>query len=165
MKCKDIERMVIASSGELRDAEQLSAIHSHVEHCSQCSGLKDDVESLRVLLQRRAEPVLPEDLDKKTYQMCKSEIHSLRKNTQGFKFRQQMQSIPMYMKIVFSSLLIVVVIWFFLFFKDFGLEGESLSLPAIIGLFLIIQNVGMLLLSPLLIRRFRSKDIQHTIYS
>ena len=157
--------MVIASSDRFQDSEEYRSILLHIEHCSRCAHLKEDVESLRSLMKGRAEPNLPEELDKKTYQMCKSEIHSLQKNTQRFNFRQQRKSIPMYMKIVFSSLFVVVVIWIFSFFNDFGLEGEALSLPAIIGLFLIIQNAGMLLFAPLLLRRFRSKEIQHTIYS
>ena len=160
MKCKDIKRLVIESSGGRQDSEELKTMRSHVEHCSKCLHLKDDVESLRSLLHKRPNLVLPEDLDKKTYQMCKSEIHSLKNNTQRFNFRQQMQSIPMHMKIVFISLLVGIIFWMFSFFDGFGLEGESLSLPAIIGLFLIVQNAVMLLFSPLLIRRFRSKEIQ-----
>ena len=158
MKCKDIERKIIESSEGLQDSEPLNAIQLHVEHCPKCSHLKEDVESLRILLQRRAEPVLPEDLDKTTYQKCLSEIQSLQKNTQKVKFRQQMQSIPIHMKVAFISLLVVMGIWIFSFLKDFGSGGgETLSMPIIFGLFLIIQNAMMLLFTPLLIRRFRSK--------
>ncbi len=160
MKCKDIEHKIIASSGGLTDSEQLKIIHSHVEHCSKCSHLKEDVESLRNLLQQRTEPNLPEDLDKKTYQMCQNEIQTLQKNTRGFNFQQHMQSIPIHMKIVFISFLVVMVIWFFTSFKDIGSGGgESLSMPMIFGLFLIIQNAMMLLFAPLLIRLIRSKKL------
>lgn len=160
MKCKDIERKIIASSGGLQDSEQLNAIHLHVEHCSKCSHLKEDVESLRSLLQQRPNLVLPEDLDKKTYQKCLSEIQSLQKNTQKVKLRQQLQSIPIYMKVVFIFLLVVMVIWMFSFLEDIGSGGgESLSMPVIFGLFLIIQNAVMLLFAPLLIRRFRAKKL------
>ncbi|MCJ7580577.1 MAG: hypothetical protein MUP98_08590 [Candidatus Aminicenantes bacterium] len=166
MKCKDIEHLVIASSGGLSDSKQLDVVRSHVELCDKCLHLKEDVESLRSLLNRRVEPVLPEDLDKKTYQLCKSEIHSLQKNSQRVNFRQHMQAIPIYMKVVFIALLVIMSIWFFFLFEDFGSGGgESLSMAMIFGLFLIIQNAMMLLFSPLLISRFRSKKIQHTIYS
>jgi len=160
MKCKDIKRMVIASSDGLQDSEELKVVRQHFENCTKCSHLKEDVESLRSLVHHQPNLVLPEELDKKTYQMCKSEIKTLQQNTQRFNFRRHFQSIPMHMKVVFISLLVGVVFWMFSFFEGFGLEGESLSLPAIIGLFLIIQNAVMLLFSPLLIRRFRSKEIQ-----
>ncbi len=160
MKCKDIERLVIASSGRLPDSKQLNAIHLHVEHCLRCSRLKEDVESLRSLIQQRPDLDLPEDLDKKTYQKCLSEIQSLQKNKQKVKLRQPLQSIPKYMKGVFIFLLVVMVIWFFSFFEDFGIGGgESLSMPTIFGMFLIIQNAMMLLFAPLLIRLIRSKKI------
>lgn len=159
MKCKDIKRKIIELSGRLQDSKQLDAIHSHVEHCSKCLHLKEDVESLRSLLQRRAEPNLPEYLDKKTYQMCKSEIQSFQKNRQRADFQQHMQFIPIHMKVVFISLLVVMGIWLFSIFEDFGFGGESFSMPTIFGLFLIIQNVMMLLFAPLLIRRFRSKKL------
>ncbi len=160
MKCKDIKRLVIASSGKLPDSKQLHAINLHVEHCIRCTRLKEDMESLRSLLQQRPNLVLPEDLDKKTYQKCLSEIQSLQKNTQRASFWQHMQSIPTHMKVVFISLLVVMVIWFFSFFEDFGSGGgEPLSMPAIFGLFLIIQNAMMLLFAPLLIRRFRTKKL------
>ncbi len=158
MKCKDIERLVIASSDKLPDSKQLHAIHLHVEHCIKCSRLKEDIESLRSLLQQRTNLALPEDLDKRTYQKCLSEIQSLQKNTQRGKFRQQMQSIPIHMKVVFISLLVVMGIWIFSFLKDFGIGGgDTLSMPMIFGLFFIIQNVMMLLFAPLLIRRFKTK--------
>jgi len=160
MKCKDIERLVIASSGKLPDSKQFHAIHLHVEHCTKCSRLKEDMESLRSLLQQRPDPVFPEDLDKKTHQKCLSEIQSLQKNKQRAGFQQHLQSIPIHMKVVFISLLVVMVIWFFSNIENFGSGGgESLSMPTIFGLFLIIQNAMMLLFAPLLIRRFRSKKL------
>ncbi len=158
MKCKDIERLVIASSDKLPDSKQLHAIHLHVEHCIKCSRLKEDVESLRSLLQQRTNLALPEELDKKTYQMCKNEIQSLQKNAHGTSFRQHMQTIPLHMKIAFISLPVVMVIWVFSFIEDIGTGGgEFLSMPTIFCLFLIIQNAMMLLFAPLLIRRFRTK--------
>jgi len=159
MKCKDIERIVIASSGRLPDSKQLNEIRLHLEHCSRCLRLKEDMESLRSLLKRRAEPNLPEDLDKKTYQKCLSKIHSLQNNKKKVNLQQQLQSIPIHMKVVFISLLVLTVIWIFPFFQDFGLVGETLSVSTIFGLFWIIQNAMMLLFTPLLIRRFRSNKI------
>jgi len=159
MKCKDIERLVIKSSGKLPDSKQLETIHLHVEHCNKCSRLKEDVESLRSLLRQRPTLVLPEDLDKKTYQKCVSEIQSLQKNKQRAGFGQHMQSIPIHMKAVFISFLVLTVIWIFPFFKDFGFSGEPLSVSTIFGLFWIIQNAMMLLFAPLLIRRFRPNKL------
>ncbi len=165
MKCKDIESLIIASSGGLPDSKQLHSIQLHVEHCSKCSHLREEVESLRSLLQRRAEPNLPEDLDKKTYLQCLSEIHSLQNNKKKVNLQQQLQSIPIHMKVVFISLLVLTVIWIFPVFKDFGIAGEPLSVATIFGLFWIIQNVMMLLFAPLLIRRYQSKKTQNTIFS
>jgi len=165
MKCKDIEGLIIASSGGLVDSKQLNAIYLHVEHCNRCLRLREDIESIRGLLQQRPNPVLPEDLDKKTYQKCQSEIQSLQKNTQRINFRHHMQSIPIHMKVAFISFLVVMVIWMFSFFEDFGSGGgESLSMPTIFGLFLIIQNAMMLLFAPLLIRRFRSKKLNTQLF-
>lgn len=160
MKCKDIEHLVLASSGKLPDSKQLHAIHLHVEHCIRCSRLKEDIESLRSLIQQRPNLVLPEDLDKKTYLRCQKEIQSLQNNKKKVSLQHHLQTIPIHMKVVFISLLVVTVIWIFPFFKDFGFVGESLSLPTIFGLFLIIQNAMMLLFAPLLIRRFRSKKFK-----
>jgi hypothetical protein len=159
MKCKDIERMVIASSGGLPDSKQLDGVRLHVEHCGRCARLIEDMESLRSLLQRRAEPELPGDLDRKTYLKCLSEMQSLQKNKEKINLQQQLQSIPVYMKAVFIALFVVTIIWIFPFFKDFGFAGESLSFSTILGLFFIIQNAMMILFAPLLIQRFRSKKI------
>ncbi len=165
MKCKEIKSLIIASSGGLQDPNQLNAIDSHVEHCIKCSRLKEDMESLRNLMHRRGEPNLPEDLDKKTYLECLSEIHSLQNNKKKAYLQKQLLSIPIYMKVVFISLLVLTVIWIFPVFQDFGIAGEPLSVATIFGLFWIIQNVMMLLFAPLLIRRYQSKKTQNTIFS
>ena len=165
MKCKDIETLIIESSGEFRDLDERETVFSHIEQCRRCSRLKEEMENMRSHLQQDTKPNLPEDLDKATYLKCLNELHSLQNNKKKSGLQQQIHSIPIYMKIVFVSLLVLTVFWIFPIFKDFGLAGDSLSVPTIFGLFWIIQNVMMLLFAPLLIRRYHSKKMQHTIFS
>lgn len=165
MKCKDIKGKIIASSERLSASKQFHEIHSHVEDCSDCFHLKEDVESLRSLLLRSAPLVLPKELDKNTYLKCRKELHSLQMGERTTKIQQHLQSIPLYMKLVFMALLVLTGVWVVPFFKDFGFSGETLSASTIIGLFWIIQNVMILLLAPLLLRRSPLKKTQHTVTS
>ncbi len=165
MKCKDIEKLIIESSGEFSSLEERERILSHIQHCSRCSRLQEDLGNLRGLLNRGCEPDLPEDLDKKTYLKCLSEIYSLQNDKKKESLQKQLQSIPLYMKVVFISLLALTIFWIFPFFEDFGFADENLSFSTILGLFWIIQNIMMLLFAPLLIRRYQSKKNQDTFIS
>lgn len=163
MKCKDIEGLLIESSGKKLDKRQFVEIERHAGHCARCARFKEDLENIRSVLGHMPRPTLPEDLDNKTYQMCKAEMASFKVEGKVFGSKAWFKSIPAFMKVAFICLIVLTAVWAILLFKDFSL-GESLSAPTIVILFLIIQNALMLLFAPLLLRRFRSKNPgMHTI--
>jgi hypothetical protein len=159
MKCKDIERLVIESSSERQDRSRMAEVEKHIEHCAACARLKEDLENMRNVLERMPQRPLPEDLDKKTYQMCRAELKTLLAEGKPARVWSWSRSIPTYIKVALISLLVLTVLWTASLLRDFRLE-ESLSVSTIIVLSLIIQNAMMLLFAPLLLRRFRSKKSQ-----
>lgn len=165
MKCKDIEQWIYESSPENLDVELRDTVFQHLQNCSRCARLKEDMDGIRKLLQQRACPNLPEELDRSTYLKCRDEIHSLQDDKKKIGLGQHIQTIPVSMKIAFIALLVLTAVWILPIFEDFGFGGESVSFSTILGLFWIIQNVVMLLFAPLLIRRYQSKKEQQTNFS
>ena len=141
MRCKDIERLIVNASEGGVNQEELRAIEDHVSSCEQCARLHEELEGIRVCLRNSSKPVLPDELVKKTQELCYREMESLRGAPQKSERRIRNHSIP---KLIWAAITSLIVITGFLLLpliRDIELE-QTFSFPAVVVLFLIIQNAG-----------------------
>jgi anti-sigma factor RsiW len=164
MKCKDIENLVIESSSERLDEETKEEMERHMKDCVRCARLEEEMAGIRNAFPRQSRPALPQDLDERTYQLCRTEMTSPQREGEVFGGKAWLKSIPFSIKAAFISLIVLTVIWTVPLLRELKLE-ESLSVAAIILLSLIFQNTVMLIFSPLLLRRFRMKRARFETYS
>ncbi|NOR53920.1 MAG: hypothetical protein GQ536_07525 [Candidatus Aminicenantes bacterium] len=157
MKCKDIERLVIESSKDELSAEDLSRIKQHILHCSKCAQLEDDLKKIRVFLKKTAPPPPPVKLVRQTQLMCHTEINAFKAGVKKFPGLSSSRLIPKYMWAALIMLITLTVILFSPLLTEFNLE-QPLSFQAVVVLFLMIQNAGMLFFAPVLIRKYRSTN-------
>ena len=164
MKCKDIERQIIESSSERLDEKKKLEIERHMKGCADCGRFEEEMDGIRKTLLRQSKPVLPEDLDKRTYQLCREALASPQREGEVFGRKAWLKSIPFSIKAAFLCLIVLTIIWAVPQLEEFKLD-DSLSAASIIILSVIFQNALMLILSPLLLRRFRMKRARFETYS
>jgi len=137
--------------------EELNAVEGHVSSCPRCARFQEELEGIRVCLRNSSKPVLPDDLARKTRDLCYAEIASLRSAPQKAERSERSRSIP---KLIWAAIASLIVITGFLLFplmRDIELE-ETFSFPALVVLFLIIQNAAMLFFTPVILKKFRSHN-------
>lgn len=155
MRCKDIERMIMASSDEELSPEEIKAVEEHLAGCAHCAQLRDDLKKIWMGVKSMPKPVLPPELAEKTRQMCYSEWKKRSEATKS-ALRASPSPIPIY---VWGVLIVLTVLTMFItipVISEIKLD-EPLTFKSTAVLTLIIQNAAMLFFAPILIRKYRSK--------
>lgn len=155
MRCKNIERLIMASSDEELSPEEIKAVEEHLAGCTHCAQLRDDLKKIWMGVKSMPKPVLPPDLVEKTRQVCYSEW---KKQSEAAKsaLRVSPSPIPIY---VWAVLIVLTVLTMFItipVISEIKLD-EPLTFKSAAVLALIIQNAVMLFFAPILIRKYRSK--------
>ncbi len=154
MKCKKARRRIIELSGENRESQEESKIHAHLSQCERCGAWVDDLTSLREQMKHLTEPIPSHQIVEKTRRACHDQLVGASVLKNRVHSNRQPQSLPEFIKWVLPPLMLFTIGWILWHIGD--LEPEiSLTSPAVFSLFLIIQNGVMLLLAPVLLRRFR----------
>jgi hypothetical protein len=157
MRCKDIERLIVGASEGGLSQEELRAIGDHVSSCVKCTRLQEELEGIRVCLRNSSQPVLPDVLIQKTRELCYAEMESLRRTPQKSERPVRNHAIP---KLIWAAITSLIVITGFLLLpliRDIEME-QPFSFPAVVVIFLIIQNAAMLFFTPVILRKFRSHN-------
>jgi len=156
MKCEEYEYLIIESSErDLTDEEQ-QKLKKHFSQCENCSQFKKNIEEICLSLKRSVPPPLPVNLDKKTKHLCADEI-----NRKKRLFRREQKPfrvpVPRFIWVVFIILIILTSLLLFPELKNVN-SDQPLSLWTILMLTVILQNAVMLFLSPVIIRRYKTKQ-------
>ncbi len=155
MRCKDIERLIIASTWKDLSREELLLIKEHTQQCAQCTLFQSEYKNLRLSLKNNPAPALPEKLDRSTYKICRKALNLQKKSA---------PAIPPLIWGVLAVLIALSVILFVPVFRDLILN-EPLSSQALFVLTFLIQNTVMLFFTPILIKNFREKKQGLNIFS
>lgn len=163
MRCKHIERLIIASSDEELSPEEVKAVEEHMLDCAQCAQLRDDLKKIWMDMKAIPKPVLPPELAEKTRQRCYAE---LKKQSEARKsaLLTPPSPIPIY---VWAVLIAVTFLTMFItipVISEIKLD-EPLTFKSAAVLMLIIQNAVMLFFAPILIRKYRSKKQDISVFS
>jgi anti-sigma factor RsiW len=157
MRCKDIERLIIDASESDLSQEELRAIEEHVSSCAKCAQFQEELEGVRVCLRNSSRPALPDELIERTRELCFAEMESLRGGPQKSDRRIRNHSIPKLVWAAIASLILITGFLLLPLIRDLELE-KAFSFPAVVVLFLIIQNAAMLFFTPVILRKFRSQN-------
>ena len=156
MRCKDIERLIVDASEGGLSQEEIRGIEQHVSSCAKCACFQEDLEGIRVCLKNTSAPELPDAFLQKTRELCYEEIRSLAA-TQKVGYRTGNHSIPKLIWTAIASLIVSTGFLLLPLIRDLELE-QTFSFPAVVVLFLIIQNAAMLFFTPVILRKFRSQN-------
>lgn len=157
MKCKDIEQLIIDSLEKDLSEEELSRIEQHVSQCERCQRFEEDLKNIRMYLKKIKTIAPSAELMRRTLALCHSELttrHGLDKKT-----IHQIRSapIPLLIWVAFVSLTALTVTLALPLLRGLQLT-QTLSLPIVVVLAIMIQNAVMLCFAPLLLRRYGSMN-------
>jgi anti-sigma factor RsiW len=157
MRCKDIERLIIASSDEDLSSEELKAIEQHVGLCAHCARFQEELGKIRKGIKAMATPELSADLAENTRLRCYAEMKKQREAAlEKRSSRSLSRPIPVYVWITLFVLTLLTMVIIFPVIREIRLD-QTLTFKAAAVLTLIIQNAVMLFFAPILIRKYRSK--------
>jgi hypothetical protein len=127
--------------------------NDHLEACGDCREFKRKIRLLQQGVRDIPSPVLADDCDRSTRQLCHREIASVPAGKAVTRHIPNGTRIP---RPVYLALMVLVTLTLIVIFPVVGKWPFELqwSLREILSLALVFQNAVMLLLSPLLIRRY-----------
>lgn len=157
MRCKDIERLLIDSSGRDLNEEKLASMEQHILHCARCKSFHDNLKEIRICLGKMTRPNPSSELVKRTLSMCHAKIDSLYSADKETSRQTHSPSVPKYIWAAFITLIFLTVILMCPLLKFLELD-QFLSFQEILLITLIAQNAGMLFSIPLLIHRKRLRS-------
>jgi len=157
MRCKDIERLIIASWDEDLSSEELKAIEQHVSLCSHCARLREELGKIRTGIKAMPTPGLSPDLVENTRLRCYAEMKKQQEAArERNSSRTHSRPIPVYVWATLFVLTLLTMVIILPVIREIRFD-QALSFKAAAVLTLIIQNAVMLFFAPILIRKYRSK--------
>jgi hypothetical protein len=160
MKCRDVERLLVLGFDKIPDAESREALRAHLEACARCASGAEELEGLRTALPRRGGdiPAPPAALIEKTRILCHEKLRLPEPSPGTPVLNSRLRRVPPAVWAATAGLLLMTAFILVPFFGEV-LLSEPLSYVSWIGLGFIVQNVLMLLSSPLLLRRWRRAEM------
>lgn len=161
MKCRDVERRLILGSDEIPDDGGREALRAHLEACPRCASIAEEIDGLRRVLPGGGGVIAapPAALLEKTRRLCLERLDALESKPvrSAPRLNGAFCRIPPAVWAATAGLALLTALIFVPFFGDVILS-ERLSYVSWIGLSFIVQNMLMLLASPLLIGRWRRAE-------
>lgn len=161
MKCRDVERELVLRSDEIPNGEVRKALRAHLEACPCCASIANEIERLRRAVPGSGgiPPVLPAALLEETRRLCHERIKAREANPvrPASRLNGAFRRIPPAVWATTAGLLLLTAFILVPFFGEV-LLSEPLSYISWVGLGFVVQNVLMLLASPLLFRRVRGAE-------
>ena len=165
MKCRDVERRIVAGNGGAGGDIVHDAVLAHIAACPRCAAIVKDLGELRGILAGRGLSAPPAALAERTRRLCLGRIEA--GATAGTAVSETMRPVAgangalrRIPRGVWAATIGLLVLTGFLFAPFFGevLRSEPLSYASWVGLGFLAQNVFMLFFSPLLLRRRRRAE-------
>ncbi len=157
MKCKDIELLIIDSGEKDLSEEELSRLEQHVSQCKRCQRFEEDLKNIRNSFKKIKMLDPSAELTRKTLALCHSELSTRQAMESRTAHQVRSTPIPLFVWIAFVSLTALTVILALPLLGGLQLT-QTLSLPIVVVLAIMIQNAVMLCFAPLLLRRYGSKN-------
>jgi len=151
MKCQDIQKLIIEQSDAAISPNQKRIIEDHLVDCPQCKQFFEDLIRIRCSIQEQPFPTLSEKIQSQTLIQCH---RILELNKKGVAANSP---VPKWLWIALGICLAIAIFWLSTLGKQF-LENKNLSPGNIHVLLFILQNIIMLVLTPVLMKQYQQKQ-------
>ncbi len=149
MSCKTIERLILESEERPLAEGDRRQVEGHLRKCPGCRRFKNDRQAIREALGGFRPEGLPPSLDLRTRRLCREALSGAEAGSRA--------KIPV--PVIVASVLfsVLAVVWLTIALGDVE-PGQPVPSGAWAAIAFIVQNVLMLVLSPVLLRGARPRD-------
>jgi len=149
MTCKTIERLILESEERPLAEGDRRKVEGHLRDCARCRRFQNDRLAVRESLAGFRPAGLPPSLDLRTRRLCRDALSGA-----GTEVRAK---IPV--PVIIASVLfgVLAVVWLTIALADVE-PGQPVPPGAWAAIAFLVQNVLMLILSPVLLRGGRPRD-------
>jgi len=152
MRCKQAEKLIIELSQTELDSDIKSELDTHVLNCAKCASFRENLQMIHQGIKKIKAPDPSQDLLEKTGAFCHSEIIG-----QAESFHRATIKTPKFVWVACGALLILTIAWAVPVLKEV-VKSQIITRQAILIITIIVQNLIMLLFSPVLLRRLKLKS-------
>ena len=156
MKCKQAEKLIIELSQTGLDPAIKAELDAHVLDCSKCSSFMEKLHTIHRGIDEIKHPDPSIVLLDRTIALCHDELIEQDEIYIVEKYHPEAIQIPKFVWYAFGMLLILTVAWAVPVLKEV-LKSQTITRQGIMVVTVIIQNLMMLIFSPVLLRWLKLK--------
>jgi len=159
MRCKKVEKLIIEASQTEIDPKIRDEIEAHVMTCQNCAAFREKLIEIRENINGLKSPVPTEQIIERTKALCHNEMIKQGESTVEKRYPAKIISIPKFVWITFGALLILTIIWAIPVLREL-IETKVITRQAILIAIIFVQNLMMLLFSPVLLRSLNTNKYE-----
>jgi hypothetical protein len=159
MKCKQAEELIIELSQTWLDPAIKAEVDAHVLDCPKCAAFKEKLHKIHQGIDEIKHPDPSVALLDRTIALCHDELIGQGETYSVEKYHPGAIPMPKFVWYAFGILLILTVAWAVPVLREV-VKSQIITRQAIMVLIVIIQNLMMLIFSPVLLRRLKLKSYE-----
>ncbi len=156
MNCLEVENLFVESSVLDLDEKTKYELSAHLSTCTKCARVYQAISLVRNYLDKSTTITPSEELEKQTLELCHEQL-AAHVTTSEYPLSRYNINIPKRIWLIFVLLLSLSVFWVFSVFLTNNLP-DILSIQNTWVLVMMVQNIIMLILSPLLFKNYYSRS-------
>ena len=156
MKCKQAEKLIIELSQTGLDPAIKAELDAHVFDCPKCTSFREKLHTIHRGIDEIKHPDPSIVLLDRTIALCHDELIEQDEIYVVEKYHPEAIQIPKFVWYAFGMLLILTVAWAVPVLKEV-LKSQTITRQGIMVVTVIIQNLMMLIFSPVLLRWLKLK--------
>ena len=157
MKCKQAEKIIIDASQTEFDPGIKTELDNHVLNCLRCSSFKKNFNQIRQEISEIHVPQPSVELLEKAIALCHDELMEQSEIFVLEKSHADAIKVPQFVWAAFAALLVLMIVWAVPVIRAV-VKSQTLTMQAILVIIIIIQNLFMLIFSPVLLRTLKLKS-------
>jgi len=162
MKCKQAEKLIIELFESGLDPAIKAELDAHVLDCTKCASFREKLHKIHQAMGAIKHPDPSEILLDRTMALCHDELIKQDKIYVVEKYHPEAVRVPKFVWYAFGMLLILTVAWAIPVLKEV-VKSQVITRQAIMVFTVIVQNLMMLIFSPVLLRKLKLNSMKNTI--
>ncbi len=157
MRCKQAEKLIIVLSQTELSPTIMAELDAHVFNCPKCSSFKEKLQWIHLEIHQIKTPEPSKELLEKTSALCHDELIEQSEMYVFENYRPCAIRIPKFIWVAFATLFLLTIAWAVPVIREV-IKSQIITRQAIIVMLIIIQNLMMLIFSPVLLRTLKLKS-------